>query len=273
MLCDSINATDFTVSYICFHVPQNRLMLKVQYLYIFHLVCVGAAATLTSESVFHWDKHLCWYSNPVKPQWAQWCVFTQTPLPHKPVSLKSSSTHCLTSPLHKLQTWFPKETKWWQNEKHKDETHYLLHVGNTMNLQATLTQENVRWRGLDPVPASNSWCMQNREIEDNERLMRKSLPMNIWGGEVCLIHDHPVKGFLYIPLPYSPIQRCLLDFQADGIFIALLSNEPLSQIILHRLIFGFYSETRYIRTRKKTVLRLEKDDKWSFLVVFWGLSS
>lgn len=71
--------------------------------------------------------------------------------------------------------------------------------------------------------------MQNTEIEDNERLMSKSLPMNIWGEEVCLIHDHPVKGFLYMPPPHSLIQRgCLLDFQADGIFIALLSNEPLS---------------------------------------------
>lgn len=52
-----------------------------------------------------------------------------------------------------FQTWFPEETKWWQNEKLKDETHYLLHVGNTMNLQATLTQENVRWRGIAPGPS------------------------------------------------------------------------------------------------------------------------
>lgn len=55
-------------------------------------------------------------------------------------------------------------------------------------------------------------------MEDNERLMSKSVLVNIGGGNVCLIHDHPVRGFLYQPPPPRLIQkRCLLDFQGDGI--------------------------------------------------------
>lgn len=132
----------------------------------------------------------------------------------------------------KPEFWFPIQTEKVTTTQETQKLRWLIICRRQYNHHRTasiLTQENVKWRWLYPITAPSSWCMQNREIEDNERLMSKSLPMNIWRGEVCLIHDHPVKGFLYMPPPHSPIQRgCLLDFQADGIFIALLSNEPLS---------------------------------------------
>lgn len=92
-----------------------------------------------------------------------------------------------------------------------------------------------------PVPALNSWDMQKREMGDNERLMSKSLPMNIWGGEVCLIHDHPVKAScLYHHLIWRFRLR-LLDFYfflniflegGRGISTALLSKDYFQSSIL-----------------------------------------